>query len=59
MTKPQVYEIVKYYIEWIEDFEVAGIEAFYDDDYKNYNENRAEFFEILQKALDIRKENEK
>ena len=53
MTKPQVYKIVKECIEWIEDYEVAGVEAFYDDDYKNYNENRKEFFEILKKALDI------
>jgi len=59
MTKPQVYKIVKECIEWIEDFEVAGVEAFYDDEWVNYNENRTEFFEILKKALDIKKENKK
>ena len=53
MTKPQVYKIVKECIEWIEDYEVAGVEAFYDDDYENYNDNRNEFFDILKKALDI------
>lgn len=53
MTKAQVYGIIKECIEWMEDFEPAGVEAFYGDNYENYNENRAEFFEILKKALDI------
>lgn len=53
MTKSQVYEIIKDCIEWIEEYDVAGVEAFYGENYENYNENRKEFFEILKKALDI------
>lgn len=53
MTKLQVYKIIKECIEWIEDYDVAGVEAFYGENYENYNENKKEFFEILKKALDI------